>query len=125
MNTLGVLRVGDRVVFAGEEHTVVALAGTSVRLVAVSGQHSVVLLPYLLSAGDFAVIGARSPEDSVPLGLLDGVPDEVAELCFHACWLHHATNEHRSGRRSGSRPFFGIIQRLALHPCHFNAWMGS
>ncbi|GHC81212.1 transposase [Nocardiopsis terrae] len=87
MNTLGVLRVGDRVVFRGDEHTVVALAGTSVRLVAASGRHSVVLLPYLLSAVDFAVIGVRSPEGFAPLGLLDGVPAEVAERA--RLWERH------------------------------------
>ena len=34
-----VLRVGDRVVFDGDEHQVVGLSGTSVRLRADSGVH--------------------------------------------------------------------------------------
>jgi hypothetical protein len=44
-----------------------------------------------------------------------GIPVEVAELCFHACWLHHAANEHHSSVPSDSRPFLQILQYLALH----------
>ena len=43
------------------------------------------------------------------------VPLEIADLCFHACWLHHAANEHRSAKPSGPRPFLKIVQWLALH----------
>jgi hypothetical protein len=35
----------------------------------------------------------------------------VRELCFHACWLHHAANELRRGDDSG--PFRGIVELLA------------
>jgi len=36
----------------------------------------------------------------------------VRELCFHACWLHHAANEFRaSGGEPG--PFRGIVEVLA------------
>jgi len=51
------------------------------------------------------------------------IPDEVAELCFHACWLHHAVNEHRLGRSCGLGPFFAIVQQL--HRRRFKTWMRS
>ena len=51
------------------------------------------------------------------------IPDEVAELCFHACWLHHAANEHRLGRACGLGPFFAIVQQL--HRRRFKTWMRS
>lgn len=53
------------------------------------------------------------------------IPDEIAELCFHACWLHHAANEHRSGGSSAPRPFLNIVQSLALYRSHFSGWMNS
>jgi hypothetical protein len=41
-----------------------------------------------------------------------GVSAEVAELSFHACWLHHAANEHRSDDALSDRPFLAIVERL-------------
>lgn len=38
--------------------------------------------------------------------------DNFLELCFHACWIHHAANEHRSTGRSDG-PFIKIVQWLA------------
>jgi Phosphotransferase enzyme family len=35
------------------------------------------------------------------------------ELCFHACWLMHASNEARASHASAPRPFFEIVRRLA------------
>ena len=54
----GVLRIGDRVVFAGAERSVVALSGSLVRLMADSGETTVVAMAYLAGAPDFAVVGA-------------------------------------------------------------------
>ena len=51
-----VLRVGEWVHFDGEEHQVVALAGTSVRLHSRSGAAQVVLLTFLLAAADFELV---------------------------------------------------------------------
>jgi hypothetical protein len=48
------------VLFEGAEHQVVALAGTSVRLLSDAGQDTVVALPFLLAAPDFAVFRVRS-----------------------------------------------------------------
>ena len=43
------------------------------------------------------------------------MPDELADLCVHACWLHHAVNEYHSNRPPDSRPFLKVVQRLALN----------
>jgi hypothetical protein len=37
----------------------------------------------------------------------------LQELCFHACWLHHAANEHRSSRPGEPRPFLEILRWVA------------
>jgi len=42
-----------------------------------------------------------------------GLSVEATELCFHACWLHHAGNEQRSGEDG---PFREIARWLALQP---------
>jgi hypothetical protein len=43
------------------------------------------------------------------------IEDDLAELAFHACWLHHAANEQRATNSSDPRPFLKIVQLLALH----------
>jgi hypothetical protein len=73
-----VLRVGDEIRFDGQLQTVVALSGTSVRLVAATGAASVVLLPRLLSDPGFALVGAAGAP-LPPLGVLEGLPGEVVE----------------------------------------------
>jgi hypothetical protein len=44
-----------------------------------------------------------------------GISSDLAELCFHACWLHHALNEHRVSPPGAARPFLQIVQWLVLH----------
>jgi hypothetical protein len=39
----------------------------------------------------------------------------MAELCFHACWLHHAVNEDQISRTGDLKPFLQIVQWLALN----------
>src|SRR5687767_4601951 len=76
---MSVLRVGDWVRFDDDEHQVVALAGTSVRLRSRAGQVQVVLLPFLLAAADFEVLDASAVLASPavePFGLLETLPDE-------------------------------------------------
>ncbi|MBB5801218.1 hypothetical protein F4560_000986 [Saccharothrix ecbatanensis] len=51
-----VLRVGDRVAFDGDEHLVVGLAGSTVRLRADAGGEQVVLAGHLMAAADFGVL---------------------------------------------------------------------
>jgi hypothetical protein len=43
------------------------------------------------------------------------IPADVADLCFHACWLQHAADEHRVNEPSTRRRFLKIVQWLALH----------
>ena len=52
-------------------------------------------------------------------------PDDMVELCFHACWLHHAANECGRGEPSKPRPFFKIVQWLALNRSHVGSWLRS
>jgi hypothetical protein len=82
----GVLGIGDRVLFEGAEHQVVALAGTSVRLLSDAGQATVVALPFLLAAPDFAVIRAGSavlPRPVMaPHGLLEALPEHVVSAAL-------------------------------------------
>jgi hypothetical protein len=44
---------------------------------------------------------------------------ELAQLAFHACWLHHAANEQLDGSPEAPPPFLSIVQRLAAGP---DAW---
>jgi hypothetical protein len=38
-----------------------------------------------------------------------GISPQLSELCFHACWLHHAANELRATSAAGPRPFLSIL----------------
>ncbi|MGP3913883.1 hypothetical protein [Nonomuraea sp. 10N515B] len=80
----GVLRINDRVVFSGTEHTVVALSGNTVRLLSAAGETTVVALPYLLSAEDFRT-GQRVRIS--PQSLLEALPEHVAETAQF--WERH------------------------------------
>jgi hypothetical protein len=44
-----------------------------------------------------------------------GLSPSLAELCFHVCWLHHASNEHQVSHPGDPRPFLQIVQWLALN----------
>jgi hypothetical protein len=94
----GVLRVGDRVVFAGAERSVVALSGSLVRLMADSGDVTVVAMAYLAGAPDFAVIGAGPSAKVSPEGLLESLPRKVADAARE--WERHLT-EMETGRPRG------------------------
>jgi aminoglycoside phosphotransferase (APT) family kinase protein len=48
-----------------------------------------------------------------------GVDEVVRELCFHACWLHHASNEACRGASDIERPFGAILRILAENPARF------
>jgi hypothetical protein len=48
---------------------------------------------------------------------------DVAALCFHACWLHHASNELEAGDASEMRPFLDIMQWLASNPASIDEWL--
>lgn len=84
----GVLGIGDRVVYAGESHTVVALSGTMIRLLADSGRSTVVALGYLLAAEDFELIGAAPAAPKIdPMGLFAALPGHVVEAARE--WERH------------------------------------
>ncbi len=95
----GVLRAGDEIRLDGRRHTVVALSGTSVRLIDVTGAAVVILLPQLLSDPSFELVGASRPP-LAPLGALEGLPDAVLEQA-HA-WEGHLV-EVLTGRPPGDR----------------------
>jgi hypothetical protein len=52
-----------------------------------------------------------------------GVPDEIVELCFHACWLHHAANECRTAKSSDPPRFLKIVQWLVLNRPRVGSWV--
>jgi putative transposase len=87
MAALAVLRPGDWVRFDGDEHEVLAVAGTSVRLRSVAGRHSVVLASYLTAAPDFAVTEGEPVPELEPFGLLDSLPAVV--LAAAREWERH------------------------------------
>jgi hypothetical protein len=97
----GVLRIGDRVVFAGAERSVVALSGSLVRLMADSGETTVVAMAYLAGAPDFAVVGAGPSARISPEGLLESLPAKVVEAARE--WERHLT-EMETGLPLGAAP---------------------
>jgi hypothetical protein len=42
-----------------------------------------------------------------------GLETVVREVCFHACWLHHASNEELRGSDPVARPFRSILELVA------------
>jgi hypothetical protein len=51
-------------------------------------------------------------------GSLD-LPRLVQEVCFHACWLHHAANEAARSAGSADGPFVAIVKTIAADPDRF------
>jgi hypothetical protein len=49
-----------------------------------------------------------------------GVVDAVQEICFHACWLHHAANEAARSTPAHARPFVTILQTIASDPGRYS-----
>jgi len=82
-----VLHVGDRVILDGDEHQVVGLSGTSVRLRADSGVQQVVLAGHLMAAADFTVLDAPTLSSVVPHGLLEALPAEAVSAAER--WREH------------------------------------
>lgn len=72
----GALRVGERVRFDGRAHTVVGLAGTTVRLLDDHGGAALVLFSHLMASEGFELLDSRSDAAPMPpFGLLDTVPE--------------------------------------------------
>ncbi|MFF3275861.1 Mu transposase C-terminal domain-containing protein [Streptomyces chrestomyceticus] len=96
-----VLRPGDWITFDGDEHQVVALAGTAVRLRSAAGAESVVLASYLMAAPDFAVTGTEPRPEMEPLGLLDTLPEPARAAAVE--WQRHVV-EVETGLPPGAEP---------------------
>jgi Ser/Thr protein kinase RdoA (MazF antagonist) len=47
------------------------------------------------------------------LATILGLEAVVQEVCFHACWLHHASNEELRGSDPVVRPFRSILELVA------------
>jgi transposase InsO family protein len=108
---VAVLRPGDWVRYDGDEHQVLALAGTSVRLRSTAGAESVVLASYLMASPEFTVIdGAPAPRVE-PFGLLDGLPAEV--IAEARTWERHLV-EVETGLPPGAEP--GTAPRPGYDP---------
>jgi hypothetical protein len=43
------------------------------------------------------------------------ITPDLVDLCFHACWLHHASNEHEARPASQEQSFLAIVQWIASH----------
>jgi hypothetical protein len=48
-----------------------------------------------------------------------GVTPSLREICFHACWLHHAGNEQVSAGANVPGPFTTILRTVAAEPERF------
>ena len=100
-----VLRIGDRVVYAGQCHTVVAFCGATIRLLSDAGETTLVALGYLLSAQDFELIGAGRAPKVDRLGLLESLPEAVVEAARE--WERHLVEVDTGvvpGAPAGARP---------------------
>jgi len=49
------------------------------------------------------------------LRLAINISPNFTEICFHACWLRHASNEHQVSSPGEVRQFLKIVEWLALH----------
>jgi len=105
----GVLRPGDQVRFDGAEHTVVGLAGTTVRLAGEDGVSRVITVSHLQAADDFLVLSGTVPLSLTAVGLLDAVSQSalararwwerhVVEVEAGLPPPHRTRREHRPGR---------------------------
>lgn len=93
------LRVGDRVVFGGDAHTVVAISGATIRLLSSAKATTVVALPYLLAAEDFELVGAAPALKVAPHSLLEALPDQVVAAAWS--WQRRLGSPPACGRCSG------------------------
>lgn len=51
------------------------------------------------------------------------ITTEIAELCLHACFLHHAMNEQQGYAPGERRSFLEIVQWLAENRAAVRAWI--
>ncbi|MEU2130496.1 Mu transposase C-terminal domain-containing protein [Streptomyces sp. NPDC018352] len=96
-----VLRPGDWITYDDDDHQVVGLAGTSVRLRSDSGAESVVLASHLMSSPDFSVTGTEPLPALEPSGLLATLPEAVQTAARE--WERHIV-EVDTGLPPGAAP---------------------
>src|SRR5439155_14853094 len=101
-----VIRAGDEIRVGGALHAVVAVSATEVRLADVVGAETTMPLAQVLSRGEVESVSApRGPAPLPPSGLLDGLPDHVAE---QARWWERHIIEVLTGvpadAAAGTRP---------------------
>lgn len=106
-----VLHLGDRIGFDGDEHMVVGLAGTSVRLRTDAGCEQVVLAGHLMAAADFAVLDGRALPPVEPFGLMESLPADVVADAER--WRNHLV-EVETGLPHDAAP--GTTPRLGYDP---------
>ncbi|WP_040871504.1 Mu transposase C-terminal domain-containing protein [Nocardia exalbida] len=98
-----VIEVGDRVLFDNAEYEVVAISGTTLRLVGADGTPMAVSLMHLVSSPGFAVLSGSSQDPQRPGGLagqsLEDLDAKQAELARQ--WEYHLI-ELETGRPPGS-----------------------
>lgn len=84
-----VLRVGDRVLYDGTEHQVVAVSGSWVRLTAANRPPSAVLVTHLVASDGFEILGeTMQPGPATgPVQTLEDVPPEAAAQA--RAWERH------------------------------------
>jgi hypothetical protein len=97
----GRLAIGDRVRLAGALHTVIAVAGTVVRLAGSGGEVTEMSLPQLLMSEGFEVASASSRPAVPPSAPLDGLPEPVAA---EALWWERHIVEVLRGVPPQARP---------------------
>ena len=97
----GVLALGDRVTADGQEHTVIGLSGTSVRLLSDAGAASVMLVAHLQAAPDFAVVSGVPAPTLRGLEVLTYLPPKALE---RARWWEQHILEVETGRRPDASP---------------------
>ena len=113
----GVLRVGDRVRFEDAEHLVVAIEGTTVRLVAPDGRPWLASAAFLAGSPGFEVTGGASGQrpGMPPFALLDAVTGPAADRArFWESHLLEVITGLPAGAAEGQEPRPEFDPRLRL-----------
>ena len=113
----GVIRVDDRVRFEDAEHVVVAIAGTTVRLVAPDGRPWLASAAFLAGSPGFEVIGGPAGQGPAmpPFALLDAVTEPAADRArFWESHILEVTTGLPAGAAEGQEPRPEFDPRLRL-----------
>lgn len=113
----GVIRVDDRVRFDDAEHAVVAINGTTVRLVAPDGQPWLASAAFLAGSPGFEVVGGAPGQGPVmpPFALLDAVTEPAADRArFWESHILEVTTGLPAGAAEGQEPRPEFDPRLRL-----------